>query len=118
MNAEKKAIEAFVSRFKGTYKKLGPSDIDYRVYDEGGELIAYVEVGVIKKKMVDAYPLPMMARKVVKLCDKRLNPTIIWSCLDGIIYGKVYDLSGATSLGDGEVMMYYKNSKQFKYIRF
>ena len=44
LTREKKAIERFVSRFNGTYKKLGDNDVDYRVFDETGKLIAYVEV--------------------------------------------------------------------------
>ena len=41
---EKKAIDLFVSIFKGSYKKLDPLDIDYKVSDDRGQLIAYVEV--------------------------------------------------------------------------
>ena len=40
LQREKLAIEKFVSRFGGTFKKLGPNDVDYRVYDKSGELIS------------------------------------------------------------------------------
>ena len=41
---ENKAIEKFVSLFKGSYKKLGHSDIDFRVFDKDKKIIAYAEV--------------------------------------------------------------------------
>ena len=37
---ENKAIEKFVSLFKGSYKKLGHSDIDFRVFDKDKKIIA------------------------------------------------------------------------------
>ena len=44
LEREKVAIEKFVGRFGGSYKKLDPNDVDYRIYDSSGELIAYAEV--------------------------------------------------------------------------
>ena len=41
---EKKAIELFVSIFGGSFKKLDPHDIDYKVFDKDKNLIAYAEV--------------------------------------------------------------------------
>ena len=32
LKREKKAIEYFVKRFQGSYKKLGPNDVDYKVF--------------------------------------------------------------------------------------
>ncbi len=123
-----KAIEKFVSRFKGTYKKLDPNDVDYRVFDESGKLIAYAEVKGRYRTISNAYPLPVAARKVVKLCDKRLNPVIIWSCDDGIIYGKPTHLHGVVRWGgrkpregavnDEELMLYYDKQKEFRYIKY
>jgi hypothetical protein len=49
LKRERVAIEKFVSRFGGTFKKLGPNDVDYRVYDKSGELIAYAEVKMISQ---------------------------------------------------------------------
>lgn len=71
-----------------------------------------------------AYPLPIELRKISKLSDKRLNPLVIWSCEDGIIYGKVNKLKGEikfardNSLNDSELMIYYDKQKELKYIRF
>ncbi len=128
LTREKKAIEKFVGIFGGSYKKLGPNDIDYRVFDSSNSLIAYVEVKGRLRTLKDAYPLPVAARKVVKLCDKRLNPVMIWACEDGIIYAKVSEIQGSVrwggrkprenSFNDEELMIYYEQQKGFKYVRF
>ena len=36
LDRETIAIQAFVRMFNGSYKKLDPNDIDYRVYDSEG----------------------------------------------------------------------------------
>jgi hypothetical protein len=125
---EKKAIELFVKIFGGSYKKLDPLDIDYKVFDKSGKLIAYVEVKGRIRTMRDAYPLPIAAKKLVKLVDKRLAPIIIWCCEDGIIYGQAEKLKGAIRWGgraprdcsdnDNELMVYYDSQKELKYVRF
>ena len=128
LTREKKAIEKFVGIFGGSYKKLGSNDIDYRVFDSSSNLIAYVEVKGRLRALKDAYPLPVAARKIVKLCDKRLNPVMIWACEDGIIYAKVSEIQGSVrwggrkprenSFNDEELMIYYEQQKGFKYVRF
>jgi hypothetical protein len=125
---EKKAIQTFVNMFGGSFKKLDPNDIDYKVFDKEGNLIAYVEVKGRIKTMYNAYPLPVAARKLVKLVDKRLAPVIVWACEDGIIYGKVDKLKGDirwggrtprdNSFNDLELMVYYEKQKELKYIRY
>jgi hypothetical protein len=128
LKREHKAIETFVNTFGGSFKKLDPYDIDYKVFDKEGKLIAYAEVKGRIKTMHNAYPLPVAARKAVKLTDKRLNPVMIWACEDGIIYGKVDKLKGEikwggrpprdNSFNDDELMIYYDKQKALKYIRF
>ena len=125
---EKKAIEAFVNRFKGSFKKLDPQDIDYKVFDKDKNLIAYAEVKGRIRTMHNAYPLPLSARKLVKLIDKRITPVLIWACEDGIIYGKADKLYGEIKWGgrpprdgavsDNELMVYYDKQKELKYIRY
>lgn len=125
---EKKAIELFVKIFGGSYKKLDPLDIDYKIFDKNGNLIAYAEVKGRIKSMSAAYPLPISAKKIVKLIDKRLIPVIIWSCEDGIIYGIADKLKGEImwggrtprkdSFNDEELMIYYEKQKDLKYVRF
>jgi len=125
---EKKAIETFVKVFSGAFKKLGPHDIDYKVFDKDGKLIAYAEVKGRLKSMKTAYPLPVSLSKLSKLIDKRLNPVLIWACDDGIIYGKVFSLVGEVrfsgrppregAVNDAEMMVYFDKQKEFKYVRF
>lgn len=125
---EKKAIELFVSIFGGSYKKLDPHDIDYKVFDKDKNLIAYAEVKGRIRNMKTAYPLPVAAKKLVKLIDKRLAPVLIWACDDGIIYGKANKLKGEIKWGgrpprdgsfnDNELMVYYDKQKELKYVRY
>lgn len=128
LRREQKAIETFVNTFGGSYQKLGPHDVDFKIFDKDNNLIAYAEIKGRMRSVRDAYPLPIAARKLVKLVDKRLNPVVIWSCDDGIIYGKVMKLVGSVKYGgrtprpgsanDQELMVYYDKQKEFKYIRF
>lgn len=125
---EKKAIETFVKTFGGSYQKLDPYDIDYKILDENKKVIGYAEVKGRIRTMRDAYPLPISAHKVIKLIDKRLNPLIIWACEDGIIYGRPEVLVGEVKQGgrppregtvsDVELMLYYDKQKSLKYVRF
>jgi len=125
---ERKAIERFTSIFKGRFEKLSPDDIDFRIFDKDNTLIAYVEVKGRLKNMAQAYPLPISVQKVFKLWSKMLNPTVIWACDDGIIYGKLKDLQGTLRVGgrtpregalyDIELMVYYDKQKALKYIRY
>ena len=128
LRREKKAIETFVNTFGGSYKKLDPQDIDYKIFNKKGELIAYAEVKGRIRTMNAAYPLPIALRKISKLSDKRLNPLVIWACEDGIIYGKVNKLKGEikwggraprdNSFNDSELIIYYDKQKELKYVRF
>lgn len=125
---ETKGIESFVKIFSGGFKKLGPNDIDYKVFDAEKNLIAYAEVKGRLKTIATAYPLPVAVRKLKKLADKRLNPVMIWACDDGIIYGKVTEIVGQIKWGgrtpregavnDTELMAYYDKQKALKYIRY
>jgi hypothetical protein len=118
LRREKRAIDLFVNLFSGSYQKLDQNDIDYKVFSADGQLIAYAEVSSRVRTMRDAYPLPIQAKKMIKLTDKRLNPVAIWSCEDGIIYAKVKGLTGTVQWEDDEFVMYFEKQKQFKYIRF
>jgi len=115
-----KAIESFVNRFKGSYKKLSPNDVSYRIYDKDKNLIAYVQVESSNKLLKNAYPLEISAAKATKLCAKRLNPTIVWACKDGILYSKIENIKGEVAWGGKELreelMMYFPKQKSIKYI--
>jgi len=118
---EQKAITTFVNTFGGSFKKLDPQDVDYKIFDKHGNLIAYAEVNSIIKTMRNAYPLSAPAKKIVKLIDKRLPPVAIWWCEDGIIYGKANKLRGEVIYDNSsllELIIYYERQKEFKYVRF
>lgn len=91
-------IEFFCNTFGLTYTKLGENDIDYSLH-KNGKLLYYAEVKGRNKDIINAYPLPIACRKLVKLQDKKINPVIIWACFDGIIYGKTNDIEGKTRTG-------------------
>ena len=129
LEREKKAIKTFVTEFNGSFKKLDDNDIDFKIFDSKGNHIAYAEVKGRLKSIKDAYPLPVAARKLVKLADKRLNPVMIWSCFDGIIYCQVKHMRGLVTWGgrkprthsynDQELMIYFnKKDSPFKIISF
>jgi len=125
---EKKAIETFVKTFGGSYQKLDPFDIDYKIFDENKKVIGYAEEKGRIRTIRDANPLPISAHKVIKLIDKRLNPLIIWACEYGIVYGRPENLVGQVKQGgrppregtinDVELMFYYDKQKSLKYVRF
>jgi hypothetical protein len=124
---EEQAIQTYVKLFKGSYKKLDKLDIDFKIFDENGLLIGYVEVKGRNKIIAEAYPLPIAIKKLNKLMDKRLNPTVIWACLDGIVYGKVEQIHGTVSFGgskrnlelvDKELMAYYGKQTNLRYVKF
>jgi hypothetical protein len=124
---KKKAIDTFVSIFGGSYQNLGPSDIDYKIFNKKGELIAYAEIVVRVRTIYNAYPIPVEAKRLVKLIDKRLSPVLIWACEDGIIYGKADKLKGVIKFSkpekenssiNSELMVYYDKVKELKYVRF
>ena len=128
LDRELKAIKLFTGRFNGSFTKLGDNDIDYKVFNGKGDLISYVEVKGRNRTISDAFPLPVAVRKLVKLLDKRVNPVIIWSCEDGIIYSLVKDLKGHITYGgrkpreassnDLELMAYFLDDINFKVIKF
>ena len=125
---KEKAINAFIRIFGGSYQRLSPQDIDYRVYDSNKNLIGYVEVVIRNRTIREAYPLYIQAQRLVKLTDKRLNPVIIWACEDGIIYAKVKQLYGEIKWGglppqpesnnNNELVCYYIKQKHCKYIKY
>lgn len=128
LDREKKAIRFFVNMFGGSFKKLDPNDIDFKVFDKDSNLIAYAEVKGRKRMIKDSFPLPISAYKLVKLGSKRLNPVVIWACEDGIIYVKIKDVNGTIRWGgrkprdgscnDQELMVYFNDSEKFKKIRY
>lgn len=114
---EKKAIELFSTTFGFTFQKLSPQNY-YKVFNAKGELIAYAEVKGRIRTMRTAYPLPISANKLTDIFNKRMPPIVIWSCEDGIIYGKANKLKGEIKVSDSELIVYYDRQKPLRYIRF
>lgn len=124
---KQKAIDTFISTFGGSYQPQAKGDVDYKVFKDG-ELIAYMEVTPRYKTIAMAYPLIIQAARAVKLCDKRLNPVVMWACDDGIIYARLKDIEAEIKWGSllphldlaehGELMCYYAKQKHFKYIKY
>ena len=125
LDREKNAINAFLGSFNLSAKKLGPHDIDYKIFDNDGKAICYVEVKGRLRDIEDAYPLPIAARKLVKLSDKDLAGIVIWACNDGIIFGDPSKLKGTVRYGgrtprpgsanDQEIMIYYSKQDNLKW---
>ena len=111
-------------------KKLGPNDIDFLVLSHVSNTKAYVEVKGRHRTVDNAYPLPIAARKLVKLYDSLTSdPTaakafIIWACDDGIIVGDMDEIVGEATVGgrprrpgstnDWEVMVKYNKQRALK----
>mgnify|MGYP003628788406 CR=1 FL=1 len=116
---EKAAIEMYLKRSGNAYKKLSPSDVDFRILGDNKALIGYAEVKVLDTEMKNSFPLSVEARKIIKLRDKRLSAVMIWSCIDGILYSPIEELKGEANWSEttGELTLYYINKKLFKYVR-
>ena len=119
INKEKEAISLYLKVQKGTFKKLSPQDVDFRILSDNNNVIGYAEIKVLDTTMKDSFPLKVEARKIIKLRDKRLSAVMIWSCLDGILYLPIDGLSGSSYWDEltGELMLSYSNKKIFKYVR-
>ena len=125
LEREQRAIKFWTSHHaKNSYEKLGAYDIDFRVYSDKSNTYAYAEVKGRNRHIKDAYPLPLAARKLVKIHDRLKNDPetksafIIWACDDGIIVGNIEKIIGTVRIGgrakregssnDIEVMVEYK----------
>lgn len=125
LDRETKAIKIFCEKFKATYKKLGENDIDFCVKKK--DKICYIEVKGRNRNLIDAYPLPLAARKMVKLVDKGHQSIIIWDCYDVIIYGNTKDLISQGKMGgrkprvgsfnDKEYMLYFEEQENLLLIK-
>lgn len=116
-------IKLFTATFHGSYHKLSPTDVDYRIHDKDGKHIAYAIVekaynGDRIDRMASSYPLKVSARRLSKLIDKRYPAVVIWQCDDGIIYGKPTQIEGAIRWDGNDLICYFEKQKGLKYIRY
>lgn len=119
LKKEKSAIELYLKRSGNKYKKLSPSDVDFRILNDSKSLVGYADVKVLDTTMKDSFPLSVDARKIIKLRDKRLSAVMIWYCIDGILYLPIEGLKGEARWCDvtGELTLYYNDKKIFKYVK-
>jgi hypothetical protein len=122
LSKKKKAIEEFTRFFGGSYELLAPSDVYCRVFDADKKPLAYIDIVLENKQMTDAYPLVVPARRILKLADKRLNPTMIWMFVDGIVYCKIKKISGEIVFGkindNSPDELLIKIAKRQRFLRF
>lgn len=113
-----KSMDVFVNTFGGSYKKS--ESLEYKILNTNGDLIAYSEVIISPNVIRFAYPLPITVTKFTKLISKRLNPVLIWSCDDGIIYSKAMNLTGIIKYDKLllDFVIYFDRQKEFKYVRY
>lgn len=127
---EQRAITKFCSLFDLTFRKLGENDIDFQIF-KSERLVGFVEVKGRHRIIADAYPLPIAIRKLNKLQGElapREDPVIVWACHDGIIYGKVRNITGTVRYGgrkvrdgasnDQELMAYFNPQEDLHHERY
>ena len=127
---EQRAITKFCSLFDLTFRKLGENDIDFQIF-KSDRLVGFVEVKGRHRIIADAYPLPIAIRKLNKLQGElapREDPVIVWACHDGIIYGKVRNITGTVKYGgrkvrdgasnDQELMAYFNPQEDLHHERY
>ena len=127
---EQRAITKFCSLFDLTFRKLGENDIDFQIF-KSDRLVGFVEVKGRHRIIADAYPLPIAIRKLNKLQGERApreDPVIVWACHDGIIYGKVRNITGTVRYGgrkvrdgasnDQELMAYFNPQEDLHHERY
>lgn len=113
---ERKAIDKYCSVNKLRHTRMGHGM--YRIDNDDGTPVGYVLVEPKLRNMSYAYPLQAMAKKVIKLIDKRLSPVIIWACDDGILFANADKIKGSSLFKDNELMLYFDRQPGFRYIRY
>lgn len=93
-------------------------DVDYKIMDKDNKHIAYAIMGYSTNRMSMAFPISIPTKKMVKLMDKRISGVIIWTCDDGIIYGKINELIGTIHWYNNELQCSFDKQKALKYIRY
>jgi len=127
LDRESKAVKLFCDEYNLTSEKLSPNDIDFKIYKDG-KFLFYLEVKGRIRNLQDCFPLPIAVRKLLKMTDKKQDGVILWACLDGIVFSRVENLKGEIRIGgrirregsanDIELMSYYNNSSNFKFLQY
>lgn len=104
-------------------------NLSYRSADEwtygiirNDKVVAYCAIEPVNEIIKKVETLSMPIRKIQKVSDKRLHPTLMWDCEDGVYFAKLREAHGELRWGrglDDHMMAYYKRrQKAFKYIRY
>jgi hypothetical protein len=127
LDRESKAVKLFCDEYNLTSEKLSPNDIDFKIYKDG-KFLFYLEVKGRIRNLQYCFPLPIAVRKLLKMTDKKQDGVILWACLDGIVFSRVENLKGEIRIGgrirregsanDIELMSYYNNSSNFKFLQY
>ena len=59
LNREKAAIKTYTDLTKGSYQKLGPNDVDYKLFDKDKNISSYAEVKVLTTAIQNSFPLSL-----------------------------------------------------------
>ena len=127
LDREDKAVKLFCNEYGLTSEKLSPNDIDFKIYKDG-KFLFYLEVKGRIRTLQDCFPLPIAVRKLLKMTDKKQDGVILWACTDGVVFSRVENLKGQLRVGgrkerqgstnDIELMAYYNNSSNFKFLQY
>ncbi len=112
------AVQTIATIFGVIPQRITFDDTDYRLTDKQLVVHGYLEVVPVFKRIYDAYPLPISVKKLSRLFEKRLNPIILWSLDDGIIYAPATTIRGEILVHQKELMAYFDKTKEFKYIKY
>lgn len=125
-----KACSRYVSLSGGSYEQLSkPSDktMVIKIYNENKKLFSYglvVDVPVLIKQQNKN--LSLNVKNLLSVSDKRLNPMIIFSCDDGILYLNAMSVIGQCRFVESipgvsyssELTICITDFKPMKYIRY
>ena len=108
---QNKAISKFTESFSGSFKRLSPIDVDYRIYNKDGEIIAYAQVICVYDTISKSKQLEVLADKAVRVTNKMMNPIIIWAFDDGIAYIKLKNSEGRVYHKEGRLFISYPRDR-------
>ena len=114
-----KAINKFTSFFGVSVVKLGVNECDYKIINSENKIpLGYAQVEIVKAPVRAAYPLMISGTRVSQLLIRFLNPTVIWACDDGIIYGKMKQLYGNFRWYKDDMYLFLNKQKKLKFIKY
>jgi hypothetical protein len=125
LKRELKAMNHFASLFNFQFKKLPQFEIDFEVL-KNDKLIAYAEIKGRSRNIQDGDYFIVAIRKIAKMIKKKNEQLIIWACPDGIVFGKLFEITGGIEFGgrkqerenatnDKELMAHYHRQEKLFY---